>query len=163
MNGQVEQVHDVPEDDESPASDTSIGGIGFAALVTIAGIVFLIQSLQIQSQAGIWPRILAIALVLLAGAQTISAVVQRLKQASLRSFEVPSSRRLFTAAWLLAYCAAAQWVGFGVAMLAFVPVYMVVMGYRRPLWILLITAGFAVGITFVFDTVANVPVWSSRL
>lgn len=163
MTGQAEQINDVPEDDESPAPDSSIGGIGFAAVVTLLGVVFLIQSLQIQSQAGIWPRILAISLVLLAGAQTILAVVQRLKQPSSHAIALPSWRRLFTAAWLLLYCVAAQWVGFGAAMLVFVPVYMVVMGYRKPIWIVLITAGFALGLTFVFDTVANVPVWSSRL
>jgi len=163
MTGQAEQFTDLPEDDESPAPDTSVGGIAFASFITSLGIVFLVQSMQIQSQAGVWPRILAISLVLLAGAQTISAVLQRLRRSSHHSIALPSWRRLFTAAWLLGYCVASQWVGFGVAMLVFVPVYMFVMGYRRPLWIVLITAGFAVGLTFVFDTVANVPVWSSRL
>ncbi|MBI1622403.1 tripartite tricarboxylate transporter TctB family protein [Aquamicrobium zhengzhouense] len=154
-------------EDEGPAPDSSTGGIGFASLVCVAAIVFLIQATNIQTQAGLWPSMLAGTLIVLAGAQTIFAILQRMRHNSAaleqQGSEPFSLRRIFTAGWLFAYCLVAQWVGFGPAMLVFVPVYMFVMGYRKPLWIVAVTAGFAVGLTLMFDTVANVPVWSSRL
>lgn len=168
MTIQNEQTVDLPDDDhDSHSTDTSLGSICFAAILAIVGIVFFWQSLQNNSPAGLWPRMLAGALVLLAGAQTIKAVLLRLRMAAPATPSLPSRtslfRQIFTAAWLLTYCLVAQMVGFGPAMLVFVPAYMLVMGYRNPIWIVLVTAGFAVGLTLMFDTVANVPVWSSRL
>jgi len=160
-------VDDLQDEDESPAADSSAGGIGFAAIVTIVGLVFFLQSLQIHSQAGLWPRMLSIALVVFAGTQTITAILARRKfplQATRGQQPNGSTyRRVFTAVWLSAYCIAAQMIGFGPAMLVFVPIYMWVMGYRKPLWILIVTGGFAAGLSLMFDTVANVPIWSQRL
>ncbi|AXV17873.1 hypothetical protein CYG48_18965 (plasmid) [Neorhizobium sp. SOG26] len=165
---QEDQIADLPEDDDDgPANEASLGSIGFAAVVAIVGIVFFWQSLQNNSPAGLWPRMLAGALVLLAGAQTVTAILTRLRAPQQETHSAPPRaslhRKIFTAAWLLVYCLVAQLTGFGPAMLVFVPAYMLVMGYRNPIWIVVVTAAFALGLTLMFDTVANVPVWSSRL
>ena len=75
------------------------------------------------------------------------------------------ARTLLVAAalWLAGYCLAAQVFGFGPVMVVMMPLYMWLMGYRRPVAIVLITAGATVAMTYVFDAVAYVPVWRGGL
>jgi len=37
------------------------------------------------------------------------------------------------------------------------------MGFRNFIWIVLLTVGYGFALTLIFDAVANVPMWSSRL
>jgi len=160
-----------PSEDISP--DHGWAGIIFAAVLLCTGLVFLVQSLSIKSQAGLWPRGLAIGVVVLSAVQVVIALRERrvlgAPPAPPKQPAVPgllgtgAARRAFTALWLLVYCIAAQIVGFGPAMLVMMPLYMWLMNYRRPVMILLVTAGSAVSMTYLFDAVANVPVWVGGL
>jgi hypothetical protein len=155
-------------------SDRDWQSIAFAGVLFAAGLVFLVQSFAIRSQAGLWPRGLATLLVALAAAQ-LFILIRRWRLAATPEAVAPApasepgflasgaARRSFTALWLLVYCVGAQWVGFGPAMVVMMPLYMWLMGYRRPIAIVLITAGAAASMTYVFDAVAFVPVWKGGL
>ena len=170
MTERIDPIADELPDEELPVAENSLVAIGFAAVIMLVGIVYFIQSMSIHSQAGLWPRILSVTLILFAGAQTLVTVMSRRNARRAQTlvadkFELDASlfRRVFTALWLLAYCLVAQMVGFGIAMLVFLPVYMWVMGFRNLIWIVLLTLGYGFALTLIFDAVANVPMWSSRL
>lgn len=153
--------------------ETGWSAIAFAVLMLAAGVVFLVQALSIRSQAGIWPRGLAALLIAFALAQ-IFILLRRRRLAGGPAVATPSVRsagllesspvrQAFTALWLAGYCLAAQVFGFGPVMVVMMPLYMWLMGYRRPVAIVLITAGATVAMTYVFDAVAYVPVWRGGL
>jgi hypothetical protein len=156
--------------------ETSLRAIGFTALLLLVGVVFIVKTASIHSQAAIWPRGLAVLLIALTGLRlglqlwhraqlgpSASEAVVPAGPLGWAGIEVATWRRIFTAAWLVGYCVVSSLVGFGPAMLVFIPVYMWVCGFRRPLWVAAITIGSAVAMTLLFDGVVHVPIWDARL
>ncbi len=155
-------------DEETPSTDDSRSAIAFSALMLVAGVVFFVGTLSMSSQAATWPRVLSVPLIVMAAAQLALSLRSRMRSLPAATANDPARhtgnrRRALTAIWLAVYCVASQWVGFGPALLVLTPAYMWLFGFRRPLWIAVITIMFAAGLTFVFEVVANVPMWSARL
>jgi hypothetical protein len=160
--------HEALDDPRIP--EDSLRSIAFTAVLLVVGLVFLLQSSAIGTQAAIWPRGLAILLVALTALRLGILIWKRRRNPivpagglGVARLEGGTRRRIFTACWLVAYCLVARLVGFGPALLVFIPVYMWVCDFRRPLWIAAITVGSAIVITLLFDVVASVPVWDARL
>lgn len=157
---------------DEPIAGSSIAGIAFALFLLLIGGWFLIQSIQIHSNASIWPRALASLLILLSAIRTVTALIDRHRIAAARVAKPNpaeawwrsqlTTRRLFTAGWLVTYCISALFFGFGWPMLVFVPVYMWFAGFKRPIWILCITLLVAVCLTLLFDTVVGVRLWEFK-
>lgn len=144
------------------------GETAFAATLFAAGAAFLVGGFGISSPAATWPRGLAAILVALMGLQLCRLVAERLRrprQGVQRRGRFPSAgalRQVFTAVWLLGFCLAAARFGFGLSMVVMAPIYMWAMGFRRPVGVVLVTAGLAVAATYVFGTIAFVPIWEGR-
>ena len=173
-------LEEVPDVSSESVPENSFSSLVFTAVILAVGCVFLAQSMTIGSQAAVWPRMLSIALVACAALRLILQASRYLAGRGTVGIDGPAGearpgglralwsgeatwRRLFTTVWLVAYCIIARYAGFGPTALVFIPVYMWVCGFRKPLWIILITLAALASYTVLFDTLVSVPVWSNRL
>jgi hypothetical protein len=173
----ISEVEDsVPDGivDDPRVPEQSLRSILFVLLLLVVGIIFMVETGSVRSQAALWPRGLAVLLIALTALRLGLLLRRRVRDplppapdpapgATRYGIDAATWRRLFTAGWLIGYCIVARFVGFGPAMLVFVPVYMWVNDFRRPLWIAAITIGSAIAMTLLFGTVVHVPMWDARL
>jgi len=158
--------------DPDDVVERGTGAMLFTLALLLFGIVILVQSMGIRSQAQHWPRILSIGLIavtalrLIIDGYSLWRARQAQPSAGRWTFAMPGTaamRQIFTALWMITFVLVAPLVGFGFAALVLMPVYMWVYGFRRPVWIIVTTALSVGAFSLLFDTVANVPMWSNRL
>lgn len=157
--------------DEPAGSDRGIGALVFTAALLLFGVVILLETMGIRSQARHWPRILAIGLIGVAALRLLldAMHLSRRPWVAVRGgdrvlgLRPVAWRQILTAVWIVVFVLLAPMVGFGIACLVLMPVYMWLAGFRRPVWIVLITLAAVGVLTLLFDTVANVPMWTTRL
>lgn len=152
--------------EEAALADGSAAGLLFTVVVLGLSVVFLVRSFAINSDAEIWPKVIAGLLTFLAGLHLLRSLVARARSAPQPTDPLARDRlrrRAFTAGWLIAFALVARTTGFGVATLVFVPTYLVASGMRSPIWIAAVTAFAAAALTVLFGVFAGVPIWEGRL
>jgi hypothetical protein len=152
--------------EEAVLADGSAAGLLFTFAVLGLSVLFLVRSFAIDSDAEIWPKVIAGLLTILAGLHLLRSLVARARNAPQPTDPLARDRlrhRAFTAGWLVAYALVARTTGFGVATLVFVPIYLVASGMRSPVWIAAVTAFAAAALTVLFGVFAGVPIWEGRL
>lgn len=134
--------------------------IGISAVLILLSALMIRSSLQsgaaVQGTAmgpGVWPMILSVAMILLSVILIIQTLVRPRPEGEEKpiDFRSPGMKRIYILIGLLAlFCLLLKLFGFYIAIIYLIPSVMFLLGERRPLVLIGLTAGIVVFIFIVF-------------